>query len=296
MNFLITGATGFIGGKLVDLLLSKGHSINYLARARKPRLDSRAAFHHWDSNSELPLNSVPRLDAVIHLAGEPIAQRWTPAVKQRIYDSRVQSTRKLVEAMRELRYKPAVLVSASAIGYYGDRGDEVLTEESAGGAGFLAELCADWEREAARAREFGMRVIPVRIASVLGKEGGALPQMLQPFKLGLGGRFGSGKQWMSWIHIDDVARLLAFAAESDGSGALNGSSPQPVTNAEFTQALSRAIHRPAPWSIPKFAMRLAVGEMAEFLFESLRVLPQAAQKAGFRFEYPELNGALRSLL
>ncbi len=297
MNFLITGATGFIGTKLVDSLLLKGHSVNYLARARKSEFDSRAAFHFWDTNGEPPLNSVPRLDAVIHLAGEPIAQRWTPAVKKRIYDSRVERTRKLVAAIGALRYKPGVLVSASAIGYYGDRGDEILTESSGRGSGFLAELCADWERAASKAQDFGLRVVPVRIATVLGKDGGALPQMLTPFKLGLGGKFGNGRQWISWIHIDDIVRLLAFAAESDPAGEpLNGGSPHPVTNAAFTKALARAVHRPAPWPIPKFAMKIALGEMAGFLFDSLRVLPEATQKAGFRFEYPELDGALRSLL
>ncbi len=297
MNFLVTGATGFIGPKLVDSLLSAGHSVNYLARARTRELDSRAAFHCWNTSERPPLNSVPRMDAVIHLAGEPVAQRWTPAVKHRIYDSRVEGTRNLLAALRDLKHKPRVLISASAIGYFGDRGDEVLTEASGKGTGFLADVCADWEREATKAREFGCRVVPVRIAAVLGRDGGALPRMAKPFQLGLGGKLGTGRQWMSWVHVNDLVRLLTFAAETeDVCGPLNGTSPEPVTNAAFTKALGRALHKPAPWSIPKFAMKLAVGELADFLFDSARVLPEAAVRAGFCFQFPELNETLRTLL
>jgi uncharacterized protein (TIGR01777 family) len=234
MDFLITGATGFIGQKLVGALLERGDSVNYLARERSDKISSRAAFHPWDANTPPPLNSVPRLDAVIHLMGEPIAQRWTKQVKDRIRRSRIDATRQLVSGIGGLRYKPSILVSASAVGLYGDRGDEILTEASEAGSGFLADVCVEWEREAARAAEFGLRVVSVRIATVLGRDGGALPQMLTPFRLGLGGRFGSGKQWMPWIHVNDLVRLFLFAADSQVSGPLNGCSPQPVTNAEFT--------------------------------------------------------------
>ena len=180
MDFLITGASGFIGRKLVAQLLARGDSVSYLARHRSPHVDSRAAFHDWDGNSPAPLNVLPRLNTVVHLMGEPVAQHWTPEVKDRIRRSRIQSTRQLVSAIAGLRYKPSVLVSASAVGYYGNRGAEILTEASMPGPGFLADVCINWEYEAMRAREFGMRVVIVRIATVLGGDGGALPQMLPP--------------------------------------------------------------------------------------------------------------------
>jgi uncharacterized protein (TIGR01777 family) len=296
MTYLVTGATGFIGRKLVAALLAGGHAVNYLGRRRDPALDSRAAFYCWNPGEKPPLNSVPPHEAVIHLAGEPLAQRWTSDVKRRIRQSRVDATRDLVSGYGELRHRPEVMISASAIGYYGDRGGEVLTEESRAGNRFLADVCVGWEREARNAEQFGIRVVPIRIAAVLGRDGGALPRMLKPFRLGLGGKFGSGRQWMSWIHIDDLVRLIRFASESNASGPWNGSSPNPVTNAEFTRALAKALGRPAPWSVPKFALRIALGEMADFLFDSARVIPQAATKAGFRFEYPEINMALRSLI
>jgi len=297
MNYLITGATGFIGRHLVALLLARGDSVNYLGRQRSRSMDSRAAFHCWNPGEMPPLSSVPRLDAVINLAGEPIAQRWNDEVKQRIYTSRVDGTRQLVSAIAGLKYKPRVLVSASAVGYYGDRGDEVLTEKSTAGSDFLAKVCVDWEREAMQARGSGVRVVTVRIAMVLGRDGGALKQMLIPFRLGLGGRFGNGRQWMSWIHVQDLARLLAYAADDESvSGALNGSSPGPVTNAQFTKALARALHRPAILPVPQFALKLALGEAAGFLLQSLRVMPEGTMQGGFRFDYPQLAEALRQIL
>jgi len=219
MNYLITGATGFIGSKLVDMLLSEGNSVDYLGRKRSASVDSRAAFHCWNPSEKPPLNSVPTLDAIVHLAGEPVAQRWTKEGKERIYRSRVEGTRRLVSAIGELQHKPAVLVTASAVGYYGDRGNEMLTENSTPGKDFLAEVCLDWEREATRAEEFGVRVVRIRIGVVLGPDGGALKQMLRPFRLGMGGKLGSGRQWMPWIHIDDLLRLFAFAA---GNASVSG--------------------------------------------------------------------------
>jgi uncharacterized protein (TIGR01777 family) len=297
MNYLVTGATGFIGSRLVNAVLSAGHRVNYLGRKRSKTIESRAAFHCWSAGEKPPLNSVPRLDTVIHLAGEPVAQRWTGAAKKRIYESRVVGTRDLVSAIAELKHKPATLVCASAIGYYGSRGDEILTEQSKPGSGFLSDLCVQWEQEAAKARKFGLRVVSIRISAVLGREGGALRKMLTPFRLGVGGKLGSGRQWMSWIHIDDLVRLLVFAAEGGAvKGALNGASPNPVTNAEFTRMLSRVLRRPAPWAIPPFALKAAFGEMAEVLLDSARVLPVAAEEAGFQFEYPHLRKALEECL
>lgn len=294
MNYLITGATGFIGRRLVDFLLSRGDAVNYLGRTRSTRLDSRAAFHCWPEGEPPPLNSVPRTDAMIHLAGETVAQRWTPDVKRKIRESRVGRTRALVAGLREVKYGPRVLISASAIGYYGDRGDEILTEASAPGRGFLADVCVEWEREAQRATEFGVRVVQMRSAVVLGRDGGALSKMLGPFRLGLGGKLGGGRQWMSWIDIHDLIRLMVFAAETSSiSGPLNGSSPQPVRNADFTQELGRVMHRPAKMAVPAFALKLALGEMAESVLGSTRVIPDAALRAGFAFEYPHLGAALR---
>ncbi len=297
MDYLITGASGFIGQRLVNRVLASGNEVNYLGRRRSSRLDSRAAFHRWDAGQPPPLDSVPTVDAIIHLAGEPIAQRWNSDVRRRIRESRVEGTRQLVSAIAGLRHKPSVLISASAVGYYGDRGDEILTESSMPGNDFLAQLCVDWEQEALRAREVGLRVVLIRIATVLGREGGALKQMLPAFRLGIGGKFGNGRQWMPWIHLDDLVELLIFSAENPSvEGPLNGSAPRPVTNAEFTRVLAAAVHRPAIFPIPKFALKLALGEVAEFVFKSERVIPELAERAGFSFQFPEIGAALRTLV
>jgi uncharacterized protein (TIGR01777 family) len=297
MDFLVTGATGFIGRKVVRRLLSEGNEVNYLGRKRSATLDSRAAFHLWNPAERPPLDSVPTLDAVIHLAGEPIAQRWNEDVKRRIRESRAGLTRSLVAAIGELKHRPRVLVSASAVGYYGDRGEEVLSENSAPGSGFLADVCSEWESEALKARELGIRVVVVRIATVLGREGGALKQMLTPFRLGLGGRFGSGEQWMPWIHVDDLVALLIHAATNNNvGGAMNASSPNPVRNREFVRALGAALHRPTLFPVPRFALRVVLGEVADFVFESERVMPEATLRSGFEFRYPDLQSAFRSLL
>jgi uncharacterized protein (TIGR01777 family) len=299
MTYLITGATGFVGRALVESLLADGHSVNYLSRKIDRSMNLRAAFHHWeDPETTLPpLTSVPRCDAVIHLAGEPVAQRWTDEVKKKIRDSRVAGTRNLVEAIGLMRHKPSVLVSSSAVGYYGDRGDEVLTEESKPGKGFLAEVCVEWEREALRARELGLRVVPIRTGVVLASGGGALQKMLPPFEFGIGGRFGNGKQWMPWVHRDDLLRLFRFAAETQSvDGPMNGTAPEPVTNSEFARTLARAIHRPALLPIPKFGLRLLLGEMADFLVQSTRAIPAAAERQGFSFTYNHLQNALDAVL
>lgn len=297
MTYLITGATGFIGSKLVRQLVANGDSVNYLARKRSSKFDSQVSFHHWDLKDEAPLNSVPRVDAIIHLTGEPVAQRWTDEVKNRIYESRVRGTRNLVAAIGRLRHRPEVLISASAVGYYGSRGDEVLTERSGPGANFLAKVCVDWEAEAVKARLLGLRVVPIRFATVLGREGGAFPLMAKPARFGLGATFGDGKQWMSWIHVKDLLDLLVFSAGNAGvTEALNGTSPEPVTNAVFTRALGEALHRPAVLRIPKFALRAALGEMSQFLFDSLRVVPEAVQQAGFQYRFRSLREAFGELV
>jgi hypothetical protein len=237
------------------------------------------------------------VDAVVHLAGEPVAQRWNAAVKQRILDSRVLGTRRLVDLIGQAPRRPKVLVSASAIGFYGTRGDEVLTESSAPGTGFLVDVCRNWETEADRAAEFGVRVAKLRIGFVLGKDGGALGQMLPIFRLGLGGRLGSGQQWMPWIHLDDVADLFVHAATSDQvSGVWNATAPNPVTNAAFTKEMASVLHRPALFPVPAFALTLAFGELGPHMLDSTRVIPAAAIAAGYQFRYPTLGTALRNLL
>ena len=249
MNISITGASGFIGRHLVKSLAQAGHS---------PRALSRHA---------PPAESLREADAVIHLAGEPVAQRWTAEAKRRIRESRVEGTRNLVAALAALPRRPEALICASAIGYYGSRGDEILTESSAPGSGFLPEVCVAWEREAQAAEAFGMRVVRVRTGLVLDAGGGALVRMLPPFRMGLGGRLGSGRQWMSWIHLEDLAALFQFAVERQVRGPLNAVAPYPVTNSDFTRELARTLGRPAVFPVPGFALRLLFGEMADVLLD-----------------------------
>lgn len=293
---LVTGATGFVGKRLCALLPPP----NVLTRSPEtvPRQLSQAACFRWTPDAEPPPpESLEGCDAVFHLAGEPVAEgRWTIAKKDRIRDSRVKGTRNLVRALGAMREPPAVLVSSSAVGIYGTRGDEILTEGSAASEGFLAEVCLEWEAEANKAAEFGTRVVTVRTGLVLGPEGGALARMLPLFKLGLGGRLGSGRQWMPWIHVADLARLFVFAAKMDGlSGSVNGSAPEPARNADFTRALGRATRRPTVFPAPAFMLRTALGEFAQVLLASQRVVPKAALAAGFRFEYETIDGALSGL-
>jgi hypothetical protein len=275
MIIAVTGASGFIGRGLIERLRAEGHTVE-----------------------EVPLRDVrpqiPVCHAVVHLAGEPIAQRWTRAARQRIRDSRVEGTKALVEALGE--HPSPVLVSASAIGYYGSRGDELLSETSAPGKDFLAKVVTAWEHEAAAAERFGVRVIPLRFGVVLGRHGGALKKMLLPFRLGLGGTLGSGRQWMSWIHLDDLISLILFAIQTpEFTGPANAVAPKPVTNAQFTQELARALHRPAAFSVPEMALNLLFGEMADVILASQRVSPDAALRAGFQFRYPDIGAALRQI-
>jgi len=274
MNIAITGASGFIGRHLMKSLAQAGHSVCALSRHAPPA----------------------ESDVVIHLAGEPVAQRWTPAAKQRIRESRIAGTRDLVDALGRLPRRPEALICASAIGYYGSRGDEILTESSAPGNGFLPEVCKAWEKEAQAAESFGIRVVRVRTGLVLAAAGGALQRMLPPFRMGVGGRLGSGRQWMSWIHLEDLTAMFQFTVESQVRGPLNGVAPQPATNSEFTRELARRLRRPAVFPVPEFALRLLFGEMADVLLASQRVVPAAAQAGGFRFRYPQLAQALEDLL
>jgi hypothetical protein len=243
-----------------------------------------------------PEDGIRNANAVIHLAGEPVAQRWSGDVKRRIRESRVVGTRNLVQSLARLRNPPQTLICASAVGYYGSRGDEVLREDSAPDHTFLAEVCRAWEEEAAAAEEFAIRVVRVRIGVVLDARGGALQRMLPPFRLGLGGKLGDGKQWMSWIHLADLAAMFQFAVENPVRGVFNGVAPIPVTNADFTQALARVLHRPAIFPVPVLGLKLLFGEMSEVLLASQRILPAAAEAAGFKFRFPELGGALSDLL
>lgn len=293
MKFLISGGTGFIGRQIVDLLLAQGHYAGVYSRRPGDAARNAIATYSWDPLAGEPSdNSVNGMDAVLHLAGEPVAQRWNPAVKEKIRASRVEGTRRLVNVISRVQHKPKVLICASAIGFYGNRGNDVLTEESGPGKGFLADLCRAWEAEADRAAWCGVRVVKIRIGFVLGRNGGAMAQILPLFRLGLGGPLGSGKQWVPWIHVADLARLFLFAAENEVSGVLNGTAPNPVTNREFTRALGQAVHRPAFLPVPGFALKLAMGELGQHVLDSARVVPQATERAGFHFDYPEIGPAL----
>jgi len=296
MKIVITGASGFIGRRLMKLLAGRGHRLHVLSRHAGTNLPPGVGLTVWDPLGPAPEAALCDADAVLHLAGEPVAQRWTAAAKQRIHDSRVIGTRHLVAALANCSPRPAVLVCASAIGYYGSRGDEILNEDSNPGTGFLADVCVAWERETAKAEALGMRVTRIRIGVVLDPRGGALKPMLAPFRLGLGGPLGSGRQWMSWIHASDLAELFRFALENPAPPVLNAVAPGAVTNAEFTRALASALHRPAFLRVPKLALRMLFGEMADVLVSSQRVAPAAAEAAGFQFQHPQLAEALGELL
>jgi uncharacterized protein (TIGR01777 family) len=274
MKIAITGASGFIGRRLVSKLKAGGEEVSVVSLRTAPRPQE------FDG-----------CEAVVHLAGEPVAQRWTQMARERIRASRVDVTRGLVDVLRSTR--PSILISASAIGYYGSRGDDVLTESAAPATDFLGQVASGWEREAEKAEAFGVRVVRPRIAVVLGRDGGALQKMLPPFRLGVGGRIGNGRQWMSWIHIEDLVAMIEFALKNPIRGAMNASAPNPVTNAEFTRELGRAVHRPAIFPVPLFALKLLFGEMSEVVYASQRVAPKVALEAGFPFRFPEIAGALR---
>ena len=297
MNITISGASGLIGRRLLKNLAREGHALHVLSRHGGTNLPPGVKLSVWDPvKGEAPADALREAEAVVHLAGEPVAQRWTAHSKQRIRESRVEGTRNLVKALSRLSRRPAALICASAVGYYGSRGDEILTESSAPGSGYLPEVCAAWEKEAREAELLGVRVVQVRIGVVLDARGGALQRMLPPFRMGLGGRLADGRQWMSWIHLEDLAGLFRFALDSPVRGAINGTAPSPVVNADFTRAFASALRRPAIFPMPKMALRALFGEMSEVLLASQRVLPKQAEAAGFQFRFPQLAPALADLL
>ncbi|MBC7925084.1 MAG: TIGR01777 family protein [Bryobacteraceae bacterium] len=295
MIVAITGATGFLGPKLIAALHSEGHSVRTLGR----RETGIAGVQHflWDAVAGVPATGMLEgVDAVYNLIGEPVAQRWNAEIKQRIRNTRVQATANLVSALVKLQRRPATLISASAIGFYGDRGDEILTEESTSGGDFLGKICVEWEQATSPARNLGIRVVLLRTGIVLGADGGALKQMVPPFRAGVGGPIGSGKQWVSWIHVDDMVGLLLYALhQQQVQGPINATAPNPVRNSEFANALGHALSRPSLIPVPVFGLKLMFGEAATVLLASQRVLPQALLRAGFPFRYTNAGLALSEI-
>ncbi|MCP3103705.1 TIGR01777 family oxidoreductase [Myxococcus sp. K15C18031901] len=300
MKVAVTGATGFLGRDLVQGLLSRGHAVHVLSRdvpQALGRLPAGVSGSYFDGQTALAPDALAEAEAVVHLAGEPVGQRWTRDAKQRIHDSRVVGTQVLVEAMKGAGTVRR-LIAASAVGYYGGtRGAEPLTEESAPGDDFLARVCRAWEAQALGAREARIRVSMARMGVVLHPEGGAMHRMLTPFRVGAGGPMGSGRQYISWIHRADAVALLLFVLEHPQlEGPVNATAPQPVTNAAFAHALGHALGRPSVVHVPAFVLKAAMGEMAQVVLDGQRVLPRRALDAGFPFLHPELEPALKDLL
>lgn len=297
MRALITGATGFIGQRLLEQIDEPVVLSRHPENVR--RFSAGAEVYAWEPTAGLPPPEAFRgVEAVFHLAGEPIAEgRWTLEKKRRIMDSRKVGTANLVKGLEQLSERPPVLVSASAVGYYGSRGDELLDEQAAAGDDFLARVCIEWERAAQPAEALGIRVVNPRIGIVLDASGGALSKMLLPFKLGIGGRLGAGDQWMPWIHLDDLVGLMLHAAtHPEIKGPMNAVAPNPATNREFTRALAAAMHRPAILPAPAPLLKLALGEFGEALLSSQRVMPRVAEQTGYQFKHPELAESLRAIL
>ncbi len=297
MKVLLTGATGFIGKRLARALNQAGHELVFIGRdPERARAQIGLPGEYRDWEAPLPEGSA-EIDAVVHLAGESVsAKRWTAEVKARLVESRIATTRQLVEAFHG-RAAPKVWINASAVGFYGDRGDEPLNEKSPGGTGFLAYLCQDWEAESARIQlEHGTRWVSLRIGMVLAREGGALPKLAPLFALGLGGPLGSGKQWMSWIHAEDLVRLIEFALVTPAlQGPVNAVAPAPVQNKQFGRLLGKALKRPAILPAPRLAIETLLGEQSAIALDSQRVAPEKALAAGFQFKFGSLDGALDNL-
>lgn len=298
MKILISGASGLVGTHLIPTLKAKGHEVFRLVRKTPQSADEI----QWDAGKGFSESERVRLEnfqSVVHLAGDNVAsENWSEEKKRKIRDSRVIGTKVLVDALKTLQSPPQILVSASATGFYGDRKDEILNEDSAKGVGFLSEVCAAWEAESIKAEQFGARVVMPRIGIVLTKDGGALEKMLTPFKFGVGGRIGSGRQWMSWIALEDLIRIIHFALENESlHGAVNAVAPNPVTNEEFTRIFGKVLHRPTILPVPEFAVKLMFGEMGEtLLLEGARVLPKRLTENGFEFEFANLEAAMKKAL
>ena len=300
MKFFVMGGTGFVGGFLIRHLFKKGHEVTALVRcaAKADNLPSGT-----NSITGDPLEpgqwqkKAAQADVIINLVGKPIMTRWTGAARKEIMETRVLSTRRAVEAIPEKQAHEITLINANAVGYYGFTKDAIITEESPAGEGFLAEVTKSWQEEAEVAGEKGARVVIARLGAIIGRGGGALAQMLPSFQYGLGGRLGSGKQWFPWMHIHDLCRAILFVAEkAEISGAVNMSSPNPVTNIELTKTLARELKRPAILPVPGFVLKLAIGGAAEIALEGQRVIPGILEKQGFDFNFPTLEEALRDLL
>ena len=299
MKTLVTGGTGMVGPRLLRMLDQPVILSRNPERAREKVGHLAGRIIRWDPMAgPPPAEAFAGVEAVFHLAGESVAEgRWTAAQKARIRDSRVVGTRNLVQGIAQVSDRPRVLVSASAVGYYGDRGEEELTESASPGRDFLADVCVAWEKEALAAEKLGVRVVTERTGIVLGAGGGALAKMLTPFKLGAGGPLGNGRQWMPWVHVSDLARLYLHAAEHESiRGPMNAVAPHPVRNSEFTKALGRQLRRPAFMPAPYLGLRLLFGEFAQVLFASQRVVPQVALDTGFTFQYPDIAAALKEIL
>jgi uncharacterized protein len=305
LRVTVSGATGLIGRTLLAALQAQGAELTVLSRDPARAAATLAAaglaptqLVPWDPETEpVPVRAIAGREAVVHLAGEDVAQRWTARAKQAIRESRVSGTRHLVEGLREASDRPGVLVSASAIGYYGPHGEEPLDEEAPAGEDFLARVCADWEAEAGRASELAIRVVLLRTGVLLDPAGGALARMLPPFRLGLGGPVAGGRQYISWIHREDIiAIVLAALSDERWSGPVNATAPEPCTNRDFSRTLGRVLRRPALLPVPGFALRLLYGEMAEVVTSGARVVPAKPLVLGYRFQQPHLAPALRSLL
>jgi uncharacterized protein (TIGR01777 family) len=299
MRVTLTGASGLIGTKLVRALIARGDDVTVLSR--DPARTSEAlgvAAEAWQPTDEpAPAAALQGRDAIVHLAGERVDQRWSETARRAILASREAGTRNLVDGLRGAEPRPGVLVSSSAVGYYGPHGDEVLDESAGAGDDFLGHVCAAWEREAERAEELGLRVVRVRTGVVLDRRGGALARMLTPFRAGVGGPVAGGEQYMPWIHADDLVGIYLAAIDGEQwSGPMNATAPEPVTNRKFSRALGHALHRPAVLPIPGAALRLLYGDMAEIVTEGQRAVPRRPLELGYRFAHPDLDEALRDAM
>jgi len=309
MNILMTGATGLVGTALVEKFTAEGNTVYRLTRAESSKSSAKAPGVFdlpWNPSSggiggsggSSSLQVPASVDAVINLAGAPIVGgRWTKERKALLRSSRVDTTRGLVSAIAKMEKQPRVLISASAIGYYGNRGEELVAENSAPGTDFLAELAKEWENEAVKAEKFGVRVVWLRFGIILAKQGGALPKMMMPFKFGFGGKLGSGRQWTSWIALQDVVAIVQEALRNDSwKGPINLVAPQAARNSDFTKSLAKVLHRPAIFAVPAFVLRVAMGEMAETLLGGVRVAPQVLEQNGYRFLHANLDEALKGIV